>query len=1326
MVRKSIRHFMPKAIRMLSVLVMLFTVTDYAAADYSFKYNGIVYEYLVMKKTARVLGYDMGMGTGYYAEDLIIPAEAVLTIYGGSWGGEDQYIKLPVESIGFNAFAGSKYLKHLTIQGNTAIGFSAFNACENLESINLPDSLERIGHEAFRHCWKVKELTVPKGLKEWSYAFAYMSIESVTVQDGLEQIADHAFSYCTSLKNISLPESVKEIGSGAFLDCTSLERFEIPKYVSKLGTGIFSGCSSLRHLYYPAAVPVFRMDVLPNENSKVHVTYDTYNRADDKNKKYLVPDIYPVEFVYNKKNLTAVVYGADSLLPVVELHLMPTVSYKYEDYTIEVIASGALRGVRGLQKVVIPDGIERIGEQAFENCLDLTSANIPGGARVGIGAFRGCVKLKSVTIEEGVTAIEAEAFKTCSSLDSVTIPGSMEYLAAGIFGGCTSLQSVTINGSVTSIGAEAFSSCHSLKSIIIPGGVTSIGAKAFSSCISLTSIAIPNSVKSISSRAFWDCRNLKDIYLKWSDPGVPVLQNDVFESVPWDCRVHVPIGAKEKYGWNSSNNGQDVTWRGFPVVYDYYAVVVGTNDLSMGDASRDNEDADFEYGAEVTLRANPANGYHFWKWTNENGDSLSAENPYRVIVKGDLDVRAHFAANSYRVSYQAAHGGTISRDGRARQDKGEFICLYKTEVKMEAIADTGFYFVKWTDANGNSLPAANPYAFVVKDSVTVRALFAVSGYRVSVFADDNGTIKSGDSVYAHNTKATVEASANTGYHFEWWTNEADSIISRENPYTFVVTGQRRIQAHFDRNRYKVEVSARENGRIKSGGGSYLYGDMATAEAVADSGYHFLKWTDSRSRMVSGNNPGSFAVMEDMTVEANFYPNSFLVDLSAENGKITAGRGVYQYNALVTVKAEGDKDYFFVMWTDARGDSVSGDNPYSFIVDKPTVLRAIYTKSFYEVEVKVTVTTGEHGRIKSGDGTFAYKSEVTAEAEPGEGYRFVKWTDMNGDSISSENPYRFTATGDRILWAYFALGENRVSLTAAEHGRVTFGAGSYTYGTWAEAVAEVDTGYRFVRWADSRGRTLSSDNPYRFVVKGDMDMCAYFTENSHYVSVTADYGAATSWTNRKIAYNEEATAEVEPIAGNGYHFLKWIDAQGDSLSTANPYTFVVKENMDLHARFAPYKYFVTVDETEGGHATGGGRYYEFGEQVLLTASADPGFHFTGWTAGDRLDVPASAERSFIFTITQTAFVHYKANFARGEVANESFAHADARAYYADGVLHLVNLEGYILSVSTIDGRQLLQFKADDAEYSVAALPAGVYILRAASGTGSHVTKFVVKK
>ncbi|OAV72556.1 hypothetical protein Barb6_01030 [Bacteroidales bacterium Barb6] len=67
------------------------------------------------------------------------------------------------------------------------------------------------------------------------------------------------------------------------------------------------------------------------------------------------------------------------------------------------------------------------------------------------------------------------------------------------------------------------------------------------------------------------------------------------------------------------------------------------------------------------------------------------------------------------------------------------------------------------------------------------------------------------------------------------------------------------------------------------------------------------------------------------------------------------------------------------------------------------------------------------------------------------------------------------------------------------------------------------------------------------------------------------------------------------------------------------------------------------------------------------------------------------------------------------------------YYAKDILHLVNLEGYFISVSTMKGERVLLFTADsdNAEYA-AALPAGVYILNGAKGKEKAVTrKFVVK-
>ena len=95
---------------------------------------------------------------------------------------------------------------------------------------------------------------------------------------------------------------------------------------------------------------------------------------------------------------------------------------------------------------------------------------------------------KEVVIPDGVKKIGVNAFSDCESLASVTIPDSVTEIGAEAFGSCTSLASVTIPDSVTSIGVNAFSKCTSLASVTIPDSVTSIGKSAFEGCKSLTEI----------------------------------------------------------------------------------------------------------------------------------------------------------------------------------------------------------------------------------------------------------------------------------------------------------------------------------------------------------------------------------------------------------------------------------------------------------------------------------------------------------------------------------------------------------------------------------------------------------------------------------------------------------------------------------------------------------------------------------------------------------------------------------------------------------------------------------------------------------------------
>ena len=85
----------------------------------------------------------------------------------------------------------------------------------------------------------------------------------------------------------------------------------------------------------------------------------------------------------------------------------------------------------------------------------------------------------------------------------------------------------------------------------------------------------------------------------------------------------------------------------------------------------------------------------------------------------------------------------------------------------------------------------------------------------------------------------------------------------------------------------------------------------------------------------------------------------------------------------------------------------------------------------------------------------------------------------------------------------------------------------------------------------------------------------------------------------------------------YHFTSWT---GDTGAITNPNapstTITVNENCSITANFALDQYYLTIYSTEGGSVTspGEGTFgpYIPAETVNLVASAEPNYHFTGWT------------------------------------------------------------------------------------------------------------------
>lgn len=157
---------------------------------------------------------------------------------------------------------------------------------------------------------------------------------------------------------------------------------------------------------------------------------------------------------------------------------------KEKKETIEVLSEGVEHHAKQIEEgykskyfkklkgeIAIPDGVIRIGNEAFMECDKITSVTIPNSVRsIGRFAFAYCSDLVSLTIGSGVKSIDMHAFTDCINLASVTIPYGVVSIGISAFSGCSRLTSVTLPDSITDIQRWAFKECYALNKIIVPSG----------------------------------------------------------------------------------------------------------------------------------------------------------------------------------------------------------------------------------------------------------------------------------------------------------------------------------------------------------------------------------------------------------------------------------------------------------------------------------------------------------------------------------------------------------------------------------------------------------------------------------------------------------------------------------------------------------------------------------------------------------------------------------------------------------------------------------------------------------------------------------------
>lgn len=421
--------------------------------------------------------------------------------------------------------------------GTVRIGDDVFKE-HAITSVQLPDSLQKIGNCAFQFCKELKEITFPEGLITIDgLAFAYCTqLENVVLPEGLKSLGDSAFRSCDSLTEITVPEGITFM-SGTFATCYSLRTVNLPSGLTHMMNGVVEGCRSLETLHLPAKLA----DISGEWPSKLKTITTAFGSVRYVSEDGILYDTQDNSILFVNASITGNVTVRDG---------------------ITTIGAGAFKGRKGLTSVTLPESCTVIDSYAFENCTALTDINFPEkleligrnafynsgitslklsqpGLHVGSFAFTDCHQLKSVEITSTDFDLMEWAFARCENLETVILPPQVSRMEGGCFTECTSLTTVVLPKNITF--AHGFKDCTSLKTIEIPDSVTSIGYEAFANCKSLESIHLPDGVTNIGDLAFASCFALKDVNFP---AALTTIGKEAFRSVPI-AEVVIPANVTE-------------------------------------------------------------------------------------------------------------------------------------------------------------------------------------------------------------------------------------------------------------------------------------------------------------------------------------------------------------------------------------------------------------------------------------------------------------------------------------------------------------------------------------------------------------------------------------------------------------------------------------------------------------------------------------------------------------------------------------------------------------------------------------------------------------
>ena len=452
---------------------------------------------LCVPVTASAATYDSDPNDFKYSYNY---GSTLANIYG--YTGNSEYVKIPskingytITGINTQAFKNNKKLKGIIIPDTvTYVEDSLFSGCISLTDVDLGKGITVITNGMFYNCKNLESLTIPEQIERFYDRYSYTGNSS-----------DKPFEGCVNLKNIYF--KAKDISLVRYLSLPSLTNIVIGSTVESLPDRAFSGYKYLENVTFENGLLV-----LPNECFKNCTGLKSITLPDSMMSvgKSAFENCYNIKSVTFSENLNTIADSAFKGCSSIE-----NLSF---NKNLRGIGNNAFEECSSVKNVTFNDSLNTIGESAFANCSSVEKVDLPESvSSVGKDAFEGCKAIKNITLSSKLNYVNDGVFSGCSSLESVDLPDNISEIGANSFADCTNLKNIRFGKNLIHIDSYAFSGCSSLKSIEFPAGLQYIWSKAFIDCTNLSSVKLNSGLKQISDYAFYNCLNLKKVRIPSSD-----------------------------------------------------------------------------------------------------------------------------------------------------------------------------------------------------------------------------------------------------------------------------------------------------------------------------------------------------------------------------------------------------------------------------------------------------------------------------------------------------------------------------------------------------------------------------------------------------------------------------------------------------------------------------------------------------------------------------------------------------------------------------------------------------------------------------------------